>query len=297
MRHMVEIQNQTKIKGYLNIFSFTPPLAFRWRMARRIKDINIDLKMIGDEATTYGLQKVANYALIVPSARETDSITVDPIVVGRQNDVSEVVRQITGPVNEVLSVLPIVGMGGLGKTTLARSVFNHQHTHSHFALRIWVCVSENFDVMTLFKRILESLGESFQGASRQAVVDMLREKLVGKRYLLVLDDLWNENREAWEDFKNAMAGVNPNRGNVIVVTTRQQSVASIVRSYRDPYSLKELTNDECWSIIKARTFRDAEVPEQFEKVGKEIARKCRAEAEAEAEAKRKQRMNASHLDY
>ncbi|CAA3024675.1 disease resistance RGA3 [Olea europaea subsp. europaea] len=274
MRHLVEIQNQTKIKGFLNIFSFAPPLAFRWRMARRIKDINVDLKMIEEKANTYGLQRVANYTLIAPPASETDSITVDPVVVGRQNDESEVVRQITRPVNEVLSVLPIVGMGGLGKTILARSVFNHQHIQSHFALRIWVCVSEKFDVMTLFKRILESLGESFQGVSRQAIVDRLREKLKDKRYLLVLDDLWNENREAWEDFENTMAGFNTNRGNVIMVTTRQQSVASIVKTYGDPYSLKLLTDDECWSIIKARTFRDAEVPEQFEIVGKEIACKC-----------------------
>ncbi|XP_022880317.1 disease resistance protein RGA2-like [Olea europaea var. sylvestris] len=275
MRHMVEIQNQTKIRGCLNIFSFIPSLAFRWRMTRRIKDININLKMIEDEANTYGLQRVADFALSLPLAPETDSVTVDPIVVGRQNDESVVVWLITRPVDEVLSVLPIVGMGGLGKTTLTRLVFNHQHTKSHFAIRIWVCVSENFDVMTLFKRILESLGESFQGISRQAVVDRLREKLKDKRYLLVLDDLWNENREAWEDFKNTMAGVNANRGNVIIVTTRQQSVASIVKTYRDPYSLELLTDEECWFIIKARTFRDEEVPEQFEKVGMKIACKCR----------------------
>ncbi|CAA3032172.1 disease resistance RGA3 [Olea europaea subsp. europaea] len=274
MRHMVEIQRQNKIRGCLNNFSFTPPLAFRWRMARRIKDINDDLKMIADEANTYGFQKVENYALTVPRVRETDSITVDSNVVGRQDDEAGILKLIINTDDLVISVLPIVGMGGLGKTTLARSVFNHQHTESHFAIRIWVCVSENFDVMTLFKRILESLGGNFQGASRQVIVDKLREKLKDKRYLLILDDLWNENREAWEDFKNTMAGVNTNRGNVIMVTTRQKRVASIVNTYRDPYDLKLLKDDECWSIIKARTFRDEEVPEQFEKVGKKLACKC-----------------------
>ncbi|CAA3015144.1 disease resistance RGA3 [Olea europaea subsp. europaea] len=274
MRHMVEIQRQTMMRGCLNIFSFTPTLAFRWRMARRIKDINVDLKMIADEANTYGFQKVENYALTVPRVKETDSITVDSNVVGRQDDEAEILKLIINTDDLVISVLPIVGMGGLGKTTLARSVFKHQHTESHFAIRIWVCVSENFDVMMLFKRILESLGESFQGASRQAIVDRLREKLKDKRYLLVLDDLWNENIEVWEDFKNTMAGVNTNRGNVIMVTTRQKRVASIVNTYRDPYDLKLLKDDECWSIIKARTFRDEVVSEQFEDVGKKIACKC-----------------------
>ncbi|CAA2997699.1 disease resistance RGA3 [Olea europaea subsp. europaea] len=273
MRHIVEIQRQNKMRECLNVFSFTPPLAFRWRMARRIKDINVDLKMIADEANTYGFQKVENYALTVPRVRETDSITVDSNIVGRQDDEAEILKLIINTDDLVISVLPIVGMGGLGKTTLARSVFNHQHTESHFAIRIWVCVSENFDVMTLFKRILESLGGNFQGANRQVIVDKLREKLKDKRYLLILDDLWNENREAWEDFKNTMAGVNTNRGNVIMVTTREKRVASIVNAYRDPYDLKLLKDDECWSIIKVRTFQD-EVPEQFEKVGKKIACKC-----------------------
>ncbi|CAA3023465.1 disease resistance RGA3 [Olea europaea subsp. europaea] len=275
MRHMVEIQNQTKKSGCLNFFSFTPPLAFRWRMGRRIKDINVDLKMIEDEANTYGLQRVANFAPSLPPAPETDSITVDPIVIGRQNNESDIVQQITNPNDAVISVLPIVGMGGLGKTTLARSVFNHQSTESHFDERIWVCISKNFDVTIIFKRILECLEDTSVVDNREAIVKNLGKKLGGKKYLLVLDDIWNENRQFWDDFKNTMAGVNPNRGNVIMVTTRDLKVASIVKTYRDPYSLELLKDDECWSIIKARTFGDAKVPKQFEKVGYEIACKCR----------------------
>ncbi|CAI9762872.1 unnamed protein product [Fraxinus pennsylvanica] len=252
----------------------TPDLSLVWDFKKDLRKLDGSLKMMDRVLQDAEKREVTEEAVKLWLKNLRD-VTYDADHVLDEINYENMRHMITRPVNEVLSVLPIVGMGGLGKTTLARSVFNHQHTHSHFALRIWVCVSENFDVMTLFKRILESLGKSFQGASRQAVVDRLREKLEGKRYLLVLDDLWNENREAWEDFKNTMAGINPNSGNVIMVTTRQQSVASIVRSYRDPYSLKVLTNDECWSIIRARTFGDAEVPERFEKVGKEIARKCR----------------------
>ncbi|CAA2974073.1 disease resistance RGA3 [Olea europaea subsp. europaea] len=217
---------------------------------------------------------VADYAPLVPLFVETDSITVDSNVVGRQVDEAEILKLITNTKDRVISVLPIVGMGGLGKTTLARTVFNHQSTKSLFDETIWVCVSENFDVITLFKRILEAVGESSHGVSRQAVVDKLRKTLEGKRYLLVLDDIWNDKRQAWDDFQGTMAGVNPNKGNVIMVTTRLQSVASIVKTYRDPYCLKLLTDDECWSIIKARAFGEEEVPEQFEIVGKKIACKC-----------------------
>ncbi|XP_022880833.1 putative disease resistance protein RGA3 [Olea europaea var. sylvestris] len=256
MRHMVKIQNHTKIRGCINFFSFTPPLTFRWRMARRIKDINVDLKMIEDEANTYGLQRVADFAVSLPPATETDSKTIDPIVIGRQNDESKIVQQITKTNDAVISVIPIVGMGGLGKTTLARSVFNHPSTQSHFDERIWVCISKNFDATTIFKRILECLGDTSVVDNREAIVKNLGKKLEGKKYLLVLDDIWNENRQFWDDFKNTLAG------------------ASIVKTYRDPYSLELLKDDQCWSIIKARAFGDAEVPERFEKVGYEIACKC-----------------------
>ncbi|CAA3008668.1 disease resistance RGA3 [Olea europaea subsp. europaea] len=274
MRQMVEIQDQTKIWACLNIFCFTPRLVFRWRMARRIKEINVNFEDINKQASDLRLQRVADYAPPVPLFVETDSITVDSNVVARQDDEEEILKLITNTNDAVISVLPIVGMGGLGKTTLARTVFNHQSTKSLFDETIWVCVSENFDVITLFKRILEAVGESSHGVSRQAVVDNLRKTLEGKRYLLVLDDIWNDKRQAWDDFQGTMAGVNPNKGNVIMVTTRLQSVASIVKTYRDPYCLKLLTDDECWSIIKARAFGEEEVPEQFEIVGKKIACKC-----------------------
>ncbi|CAA2955292.1 disease resistance RGA3 [Olea europaea subsp. europaea] len=268
-----EIRSQKMPKVCLD-FSFYRPLAFRWKIAHKIKEINVNFEGINKRANDLGLRKVADISLSLPLVMETDSITDDPIVVGRKDNEAEILKLITDTNDADISVLPIVGMGGLGKTTLARSVFNHQSTKSLFDERIWVCVSENFDVITLFKRILESLRESSPGASRQAVVDKLREKLGGKKYLLVLDDIWNENRQFWDDFKNTMAGVNPNKGNVIMVTTRHLEVASIVKAYRDPYNLKQLKDDECWSIIKARTFRDAEVPERFEQVGKEIACRC-----------------------
>ncbi|CAA2995486.1 disease resistance RGA3 [Olea europaea subsp. europaea] len=273
MRQMVEIQDQTKIWACLNIFCFTPRLVFRWRMARRIKEINFNFEDMNKQASELGL-RVADYAPLVPLFVETDSITVDSNVVARQDDEEEILKLITNTNDAVISVLPIVGMGGLGKTTLARTVFNHQITKSLFEETIWVCVSENFDVVTLFKRILKSLKGSSHGDNRQAVVEELQEKLGGKRYLLVLDDIWNEDRLAWDDFESTMAGVNPNKGNVIMVTTRQQSVASIVKTYRYPYSLKLLTDDECWSIIKARAFGEEEMPDQFEIVGKELACKC-----------------------
>ncbi|KAL2528249.1 Disease resistance RPP13-like protein 4 [Forsythia ovata] len=275
LRRKVQIQNQMKPKVCL-YFSFYTPLAFRWKMAHKINNINVNLKKFNDEADRRGFERrVAEFAPARPQVKENDSITADPVFVGRENDESKFVEQITGEINDVFSVLPIVGMGGIGKTTLARRIFNHPRTETHFNKRIWVCVSKTFDVLTILKSILVSLKVTSLGDSRQAVMDKLQEKLKDKRCLLVLDDLWNEKRGEWDDLKNALMGVNPNKGYVIIVTTRNESVASIVNPHNCNYKLEKLSPDDCWSIIKAKAFEGGDVPEHFQTTGKAIAQQCR----------------------
>ncbi|CAI9762877.1 unnamed protein product [Fraxinus pennsylvanica] len=164
-----QIQNQRSPKVCL-YFSFYRPLAFRWKMAHKIKEINVNFEDINKRANDLGLRKVADFALSLPPVMETDSITVDPIYLGRQNDESEILKLMINTNGAVISVLPIVGMGGLGKTTLARSVFNHPTTRSLFDERIWVCISKNFDVTTIFKRILEDTSDV---DNREAIVKKL----------------------------------------------------------------------------------------------------------------------------
>ncbi|XP_022859593.1 putative disease resistance protein RGA3, partial [Olea europaea var. sylvestris] len=276
LRRTIETQDEIKPKGCLNIPCCTDTtLTFQREMAHKVKDINANFKRINNEADSLGLNRVKNYPLAKPAVIDTTSFTVDPIVVGREIDESEILETITGSINTVLSVLPIVGMGGLGKTTLARKIYNHHRTQTHFGKRIWVCVSENFDQLTLFKRILELLCKDFGGDSKQAVVQKIAEELQNKRYLLVLDDLWNEETEDWEEFKNTLEGASSNKGNFIIVTTRKEKVVSIVNTCNRPCRLRSLTADECWSIIKTMVFQDKEVPEKFAITGLEIARKCR----------------------
>ena len=96
--------------------------------------------------------------------------------------------------NEDVSVIPIVGMGGLGKTTLAQLAYNDHRAKRHFVLRMWVCVSDDFDLRRVTKAIIESTTGNTCGLLDMDLLQRrLQENVRGKKFLLVLDDMWNED--------------------------------------------------------------------------------------------------------
>ncbi|GFP95614.1 putative disease resistance protein rga4 [Phtheirospermum japonicum] len=242
-------ENKTLMKKVKSFFSCScscscssndHSIALRLQLGRRIKDLNELLKSINQQANEFGLQTI-NAQPPVSESPETNSFAVDPIFLGRKNDVSMIVEKLItatpSPAEQVLSVLPIVGMGGLGKTTLARAVFNHEQIKSHFGdNRVWVHVPRNFDVRNILKNILTSLkNEKVELETSQALLQKLQEHLGTKRYLLVLDDVWDEDRDKWDSFVNSLSGISSATGNCMIVTTRLQEVASIVKTGRVRY--------------------------------------------------------------
>ncbi|KAL0388616.1 UNVERIFIED_CONTAM: Disease resistance protein RGA2 [Sesamum radiatum] len=258
-------------------FCFTIPLLFRSKMARKIKDVNMKLEIINRDANTYDLhRRVADCPIFLPPVVETNSMAVDPIFLGRKDDASMIINMLVNPSDDVVSVVPIVGMGGIGKTTLARSIFNDQQIEQRFNAKAWACVSGySGSITSIFKRILESLtNNGGMLMSDEAILKHLKEELNGKRYLLVLDDLWDVERKCWEDFKSSLLGINSNKGNFIIVTTRSKDVGEVVNPMYQ-HSLRELSSDDCWDIIKMRAFvNQEEVSEHLENIGRKIASRC-----------------------
>jgi hypothetical protein len=145
---------------------------------------------------------------------------------------------------------------------------------------MWVCVSDNFDVKTILKKMLELLTgrKSDDKSSLEYLQNELQktfhEELAGKRYLLVLDDIWNESFEKWDQLRTyLMCGT---QGSNILVTTRSKTVAQTM-GVSNPYVLKGLTREESWDLLKnIITFGDYTigVNQSLESIGKKIAKKC-----------------------
>ncbi|XP_059652587.1 putative disease resistance protein At3g14460 [Cornus florida] len=175
--------------------------------------------------------------------------------------------------NEI-PVIPIVGMAGMGKTTVARFVFNDAKVKEEFHMKSWVCVSNPFDVCMITKKILDDVTASKNDNCLDQLQIKLKDSLTGKKFLIVLDDVWDHNYSDWECLKRPFtAGVQESR---IIVTTRNDKVAKAIGTISS-HHLQQLTFEDCWSIFAKLAFRSGYymAHSNLDKIGKQIVEKCK----------------------
>ncbi|KAL2662131.1 hypothetical protein AAZX31_02G024500 [Glycine max] len=258
--------------------SFHPKhVVFRYKIAKRMKRITERLDEIAEERQKFHLTKTALERTRIIEWRQTSSIISERQVYGREEDTKKIVDVLMANADayhsESLLVYPIVGLGGLGKTTLAQLIFNHKMVINKFEIRMWVCVSEDFSLNRMTKAIIEAAsGQACENLDLDLLQRKLQDLLRGKRYLLVLDDVWDDKPNNWQKFERVLAcGAN---GASILVTTRLPKVATIMGTM-PPHELSMLSEDEGWELFKHQVFGPNE-EEQVELVvaGKEIVKKC-----------------------
>ena len=269
LRHKVMTKKQVRLFS-----SSSNHLAFSPEMGHKIEAIRKRLNAIAKDKEDFHF--IQNY--IEPQVfnrdRETYSFVLEEEVVGRENDKKAIIERLfDDSVVENISTIPIVGIGGLGKTTLAQLVYNDENVSKNFELKLWICISDIFDVTRIVKEILQQLTNAKHEESLEMLQKELHKKLNGKKYLLVLDDLWNEDNNKWFRLRDLlMVGA---RGSRIIVTTRSQRVARITGA-TSWHALKGLSEEQAWNLFVKMAFEQGQLPEDqaFISLGKEIVEKC-----------------------
>ncbi|XP_059440562.1 putative disease resistance RPP13-like protein 1 [Corylus avellana] len=220
--------------------------------------------LLGDEREGRGGKSVERFP--------RTSLVEESCIFGRDYDKEAVINLLLShdASGGEMCVIGIVGMAGIGKTTLAQLIYNDRRVREHFDLEAWVYVSHEFDLFSITKTILEAVTSStcdIKDLNRLQVT--LKEKLMGKKFLLVLDDVWNKNYVDWEILSKPFKF--GEQGSSVIVTTRDNDVASVVRSRS--HCLKRLSEDDCWAVFANHAFHNVASPE-LEAVGRQIVKKC-----------------------
>ncbi|KAL4606111.1 hypothetical protein ACB092_09G079300 [Castanea dentata] len=271
-------KNGSTSKKVSNFFSSSNPLAVSFEMAHKIKGIRKRVDEIAAEKDKFNLaQGLVDRKLSMQERREMTHSFVDPRnVIGRDDAKKQILDLLMQQdADRNVNVISMVGIGGLGKTTLAKLVYNDELVVGHFQLRMWVCVSEDFDVIWLIKEILKSaLGKIDETLSLDWLQIHLRELIKDKKFLLVLDDVWNEDRKKWIELENLLLG--DCKGSKILVTTRNSSVATIMGT-ATTYNLKGLPEEDCMSLFVKLAFKvgqENQYPNLLN-IGREIVKICK----------------------
>ncbi|CAI0468174.1 unnamed protein product [Linum tenue] len=235
------------------LFSIPNRLIYSLKMAHKVKSVREQLDAIHADNTK--LQLSPRFEETGKLMKHTITISSLPnIVVGREDEVKHIKQLLLLGNNHSpkISVVSIVGIGGMGKTALAQLIYNDRQVKEHFKLRLWACVSELFEVNVIIQKILESAtgGEGRQGSQLNALANRLEGYISEKRFFLVLDDVWNFDSEKWDVLRSVLnSGAN---GSKILVTTRFENFAKMMSrgSPDPPYALSGLSSPQSWSLFR-----------------------------------------------
>ncbi|XP_031111776.1 putative late blight resistance protein homolog R1B-14 [Ipomoea triloba] len=194
-------------------------------------------------------------------------------IVGVDDDILEIKARLCGSPSSKLQVVALVGMGGIGKTALARKVYEDPLVMHHFYLRAWITVSRQHRVgemlLGLLRCVCPSSDEIYK-KSEQQLAEELRRRLIGHKYLIVMDDVWSS--EAWDDVKRCFP--DDRNGSRIILTSRVMAVGVHAQPASPPHCLRPLDLHQSWELISQKVFGKTACPSGLEEIGKKIAERC-----------------------
>ncbi|MCD7466139.1 hypothetical protein HAX54_002545 [Datura stramonium] len=256
-----------------------------YKVAKEIQSLKQRIMDISRKRETYGITNInnagegpSNQSAMVRTLRRTTSyVDEDHIFVGFQDVVERLLAELL-KAEPRRSVISIYGMGGLGKTTLARNLYISPNIVSSFPTRSWICVSQEYNTMDLIRNIIKSIQgrtkENLDLLEKMTETDLeiyIRDLLKEHKYLVVVDDVWQ--REAWESLKRAFP--DRNNGSRVIITTRKEDIAERADNKGFVHRLRFLSQEESWDLFCRKLLDVGAMVSAMERLAKDMVYKCR----------------------
>ncbi|XP_038971027.1 putative disease resistance protein RGA3 isoform X1 [Phoenix dactylifera] len=236
----------------------------------RLKEMNEDRSILSKlDHTEKDVQvRGVNHRQTFPSGVKSD-------IVGTQIEeaTQSLVESLIKEDNKKYRILGIVGMGGIGKTTLASNIYNDEGIKENFPIRLWACVSQEFSEIKLLKAIIESAGEKCGEFETKAALVPYLSSILSKIFFIVLDDVWHT--DVWEHLLRYPIESATASGKILI-TTRNRNVARNMRA--EIHRVDKMDNDSGWELLHKNVFGDDDDEEEdisrLKEIGVQIVEKC-----------------------
>ncbi|MQM18113.1 hypothetical protein Taro_051100 [Colocasia esculenta] len=268
-------------------------LVTRHRFGEDFQSLKAKILEIADSRSRYGIQSLRadgggdntnRSAYVDETVQQRRRVALhadDSDVVGMEDAKQDILKQLFDDGVKRRAVVSIVGMGGLGKTTLAKKVYKTFTIQTgRFDCVAWFNISQQYRVMELLQELVKKVArvgaEAAGKMSREELEEKLYKSLEGRKYLIILDDVWDNN--VWSILNAHLPDIDAANGSRVLITTRSIDVAKAADPGTEPYELRFLNEEESWELFSRKVFSQQDFrtacPAELQELGKQISKRC-----------------------